>query len=81
MENKTGAHGWPLVPSTHFEGETMLACPDCGKSDIILSSIGSGIGSGRRGSHRMGDDYRPTIECKGCGKRDIGEVKRHKEWF
>lgn len=77
MSVKTGAHGWPLVPSTAFPVESMLACPKCGKSNIRMSSIGCGIGSGRGGSHRMGDNYKPIIECKECGYMDIGKERMH----
>lgn len=78
MTTKThGAHGWPLVPSTRFPGERMLAYPECGETDYIMSSIGAGFGSGPGGRHRMGDNFIPTIECRSCGCRDMGGERMH----
>ena len=74
---QTGAHGWPLVPSTHFPGEQTLACPACGSTSVVLTSMGSGAGSGPGGRHRFGDNYLPVIECRACGKRDIGKARMH----
>lgn len=59
-ENMTGAHGWPLVPSTCFPEEHTLACPRCGSTNITLS-VQYGPGG------RLGDPG--TVEyasCEGC---------------
>ena len=77
MERKTGAHGWPLVPSTRFPGEQQLACPKCGASEYVMSSLGAGFGSGPGGRHRMGDNFIPVITCKACGHRDVGKEHMH----
>lgn len=70
---KTGAHGWPLVPSTHFPGELTLACPACGSLDISLSVIyGPGGRLGDPGSLN-------TITCKSCGKREYESANTGKK--
>ena len=68
-EEKTGAHGWPLVPSTKFPGEHTLACPNCGKSNITMSVV-----YGPRG--RLGDPgAHDTIKCNDCGHHDMKPSK------
>jgi predicted nucleic-acid-binding Zn-ribbon protein len=77
-KSKTGAHGWPLVPSVRFPGEQALSCPKCGGTTITLFSVGAGIGSGPGGSHRFGDNYRSAIRCESCKHQEIStEVSMH----
>ncbi len=78
---KTGAHGWPLVPSTHFPGELTLACPNCGSLEIALSVIYPGRGSGPGGRGRLSDPGAlNTIKCQSCGKHDYEPAKPWKHF-
>lgn len=63
-ETRTGAHGWPLVPSAHFPGELTLACPRCGSTRVTLSAW-PGY-DGRMFSPGMQN----TIRCAACGMFD-----------
>ena len=65
----TGAHGWPLVPSVRFPGETTLACPKCGSTDVYLT-VAYGPG-GRLGDPGATD----IIGCNACGHRDYKASK------
>lgn len=63
-----GAHGWPLVPSVKFPGETMLACPSCGESNSTLGTAYAAYGTGSRGQGRLGDPgSMSVITCNSCG--------------
>lgn len=63
-----GRCGWPLVPSTRFPGETTIACPRCGSTNVVLSCYYGSPGSGPRGRGRLGDPGGgATNECESCG--------------
>jgi predicted RNA-binding Zn-ribbon protein involved in translation (DUF1610 family) len=64
---KTGAHGWPLVPSTRFKGETALACPKCGSTNVTLDTARGASGTAPGGRWRMGDPgSREYARCESC---------------
>jgi hypothetical protein len=68
MPQKTGAQGWPLVPSTHFPGELTLGCPQCGSTDITMSVQYPVRGTGPMGRGRLGDPgSREYNRCNSCG--------------
>jgi hypothetical protein len=57
---RTGAHGWPLVPSKRFPGELTLACPKCGSTDIVFTgAYGPGGRLGDPGGHDI-------VRCRSC---------------
>lgn len=63
----TGALGWPLVPSKIYPGETTLACPKCGSTNITLSGVAPFRGTGPGGRRRMGDQgWRDVNRCNAC---------------
>lgn len=64
LHPKTGAHGWPLVPSTAFPGELTLACPKCGSTNVTLT-VAYGPG-GRLGDPGATD----IIRCETCHHAD-----------
>jgi len=66
-QSKTGAHGWPLVPSTRFKGETALACPKCGSTNVTLDTARGASGTAPGGRWRMGDPgSREYARCESC---------------
>lgn len=72
---------WPLTPSTHFKGETSLACPRCGGKDITMRAVyGPG---GRLGDPGGGE----RIDCGTCGfsqyepERDRPPALGSVEWY
>jgi DNA-directed RNA polymerase subunit M/transcription elongation factor TFIIS len=66
---KTGAHGWPLVPSTHFPGEQALACPKCSSTHVTMT-VAYGPG-GRLGDPGATD----IIRCESCKHADYKAAK------
>jgi hypothetical protein len=65
---KYGRGGWPLVPSSQFQGETTLACPVCWATNVIMSCRYPARGSGPNGRGRLGDDGTvQTNQCGNCG--------------
>lgn len=67
-----GAFGWPLVPSPNFPGETTLACPECGSTNIWFT--GSNLGSDVvRGTEWSG------IECRDCGTRSGHPIRTRRD--
>ena len=64
-QRKYGRGGWPLVPSTRFQGETTLACPVCWATNVIMSCRYPVRGSGPNGRGRLGDYG--TVETNQCG--------------
>lgn len=74
METKqTGALGWPMVPSARFPKEMTLSCPKCGSTNITMSVVGSGIGSGSGGRWRLGDPCKQTNKCETCKHFSVGD--------
>lgn len=70
----TGAHGWPLVPSPHFKGETCLACPKCKSTHVTLSIARGAFGTGPGGRWRMGDQGgREFAYCETCKYSSLSE--------
>lgn len=65
----TGKHGWPLVPSTRFPGETTLACPQCASTDITLTgAYGPGGRLGDPGGHEI-------TRCNACRHQALSPSK------
>lgn len=72
---RTGAGGWPLVPSKTFPGENTLACPKCGSTNIVMSTVRVGRGTGPRGRTRLGDVSMESLQCKKCGNKSVFDPK------
>lgn len=70
QKQETGAHGWPLVPSKHFPGEKTLACPECGSTDVMLTTQYGSPGTGPGGRGRLGDPGSKDVAiCQNCKHR------------
>lgn len=66
---KQGAHGWPLVPSVRFPGESALSCPACGSLNITMTvAYGPGGRLGDPGAHDI-------IRCGDCGHQNMKPSK------
>ena len=68
MTQLFGVHGWPLISSLRFPGETCLACPKCGSRNVMMSVHYVFPGTGPCGRGRLGDSGNTEYaQCQYCG--------------
>lgn len=73
-------YGWPMrhAPVTFNDGTTKdelcVFCPSCDGRYIRMDSMPAGAGTGARGGHRLGDNFRPRVTCLSCGHQYVGPV-------
>jgi len=75
-EASTGAHGWPLLRSKTYPGETTLGCPACLGTNVTMGASYAATGTGLGGCGRMGDPgSREWVRCNDCGRTATKEAR------